>query len=504
MIQNFKKQLFLVFSLSAFMLFFSVGCSQFGQDGELITEDCPDNAAREHFITGTAKYDDNNNQKLSLQITRIEKNELGDDSLKIKVYGHVVDDQGKIITGLDDQSYKKYWCQVTDSSVAKSDNVKRFRVNETVDKNRAPLGIVLVLDHSGSMGQYRTRKMQEAVTRFIKKYILPDDKIAIIKFDNNIHTLSIPDPRNNTEWNTFSENFEVGLVDFGGMTALKDGIGKGLEILSAVDCASLKRKHILVITDGFENSSTQYETNKIIETANKNNINVSTIAFGDYVDKVLLADSIAAGTFGSYHYICNTNDFDFLFEDIYLRLTNYYLVEYATPVYYGLHAVNVDLCLPNLTLKAENYYHVEAPQIESAIRIRNIYFDFDKATIKMDSSKDAINRIYYLMKTYPELDIEIHGHTDSSGTDKYNEELSLKRANSVRAALVKLGISENRMKTKGFGRKNPLIAENKLEENKAMNRRVEFIIKDSLPELTRKSIPAFLTPTQSSRQILIP
>ncbi|MHC1738770.1 MAG: OmpA family protein [Ignavibacteriaceae bacterium] len=501
MILHLKKSLFsLVFPFLAFFLFFLSGCSQFGQEGgEVITEDCPENATPELFIKSTAEFDANDTQGLSLQITRIEKDELGDDSLKIKVYGHVVDDQGKIITGLNELSYKKYWCKVTDSSVAKSDNVKRFRVNETIDKNRTPLGIVLVLDHSGSMGQYRARKMQEAVTRFINKYKSPDDKIAIVKFDNNVRSFSVPDPRNIVEWNSFSENFEVGLVDFGGMTALKDGIGKGLEILNSSDFSSLKRKHILAITDGFENSSTQFDTKNIIETANKNNVNVSTIAFGDYVDKILLADSIAANTFGSYHYICSTNDFDFLFEDIYLRLTNYYSIEYATPVYYGLHAVNVDLCLPNLTLQAANYYYVEPPQIESKIRIRNIYFDFDKATIKMDSSKDAINRIYYLMKTYPELDIEIHGHTDSSGTDRYNDELSLKRANSVRAALVKLGISEDRMKTKGLGKRNPVVAENKLEENKAMNRRVEFIIKDSLPELTRKSIPAFLTPSQSSR-----
>lgn len=103
------------------------------------------------------------------------------------------------------------------------------------------------------------------------------------------------------------------------------------------------------------------------------------------------------------------------------------------------------------------------------------------------------------MKTYPELDIEIQGHTDSSGTDKYNDDLSLRRANAVRTALVKLGIKEERMKTEGKGRRYPVVAEYKLEENRAMNRRVEFIIKDSIPELKKRSIPAFLTPTQSSR-----
>ncbi|HPO55671.1 MAG TPA: OmpA family protein [Ignavibacteriaceae bacterium] len=475
------------------------GCSQFGQEGEVITEDCPDNVNSELLITGTEKFESKTSQGLSLQITRIEKSELGDDSLKIKVFGHVVDNNGKLLTGLNEQAYKKYWCKVTDSSVAKSDNVKRFRVNEFLDRDRTPMGIVLVLDHSGSMGQYRARKMQEAVTRFIKKYKAPDDRVAIVKFDNNIKSLSIPDPRNSNEWNKFAEDFEVGLVDFGGMTALKDGIGKGLELLANPEFSNLKRKHILAITDGFENSSVSYETKNLVETANKNNVNISTIAFGDYVDKILLADSIAASTYGSYHYICSTNDFDFLFEDIYLRLTNYYSIEYATPIYYGLHAVNIDLCLTDQTLQATNYYYVEPPKIDDKIRIRNIYFDFDKATIKMDSSKDAINRIYYLMKTYPELDIEIQGHTDSSGTDKYNDDLSLRRANAVRTALVKLGIKEERMKTEGKGRRYPVVAEYKLEENRAMNRRVEFIIKDSIPELMKRSIPAFLTPTQSSR-----
>lgn len=491
------------FSLAA--IFISIllvlsGCSGFVDEGtETITEDCPQSSDL-LFISSTKKYDPDKTGNLSLQITRIEKDEKNSDLALIKVYGHLIDSDGKLILGMNESSTKNYWCSVIDSSVAEVDEITKFKLTEITEKTRLPMGLVLVLDHSGSMGQYRARKMQEAVTRFIEKYKQPDDRIGIVKFDNNIKSLSVPDPKNKTEWQRFIENFEVGLFDFGGMTAMKDGIGKGIEILNSSEFKNLKKKYILAITDGFENSSKSYETSDIIEKANNDNINVCTIAFGDYVDKILLADSLAQNTFGSYHYICNTNDFDFLFEDIYLRLTNYYLIEYTTPIYYGLHSVGLKLCLPGTTLQAANYYNIDVPQIESTIRIRNIYFDFDKATIKVDSSKDAINRIYYLMKTYPNLDIEIQGHTDSSGTDKYNDDLSLKRANAVRSALVKLGIQEERMTTVGYGRRNPVTAENKLEENKALNRRVEFVIKDLIPELTRKSAPAYLSPDKTSRK----
>ena len=494
-----KRKLFYFFVVFIVGIFVS-SCTMVDTGGELITEDCPD-GTNQLFIKATQPYNENDLDKYSLQITRLEKEKVGDDELKIRIYGHVVSDDGQLITGLNMAEYKKYWCKVEDSSIVKLIKPKKFDIFENYEKIREPMALVLVLDHSGSMGQYRARKMQEAVSRFIEKYFNKDDKISIVKYDNNIMTLDVPEPANKAEWEKFKKNFEVGLYNFGGLTAMKDGIGKGLEILTSNEFKKYRLKYLLAITDGFENSSVKYTTEKIVETALDNKINISTVAFGDYVDKVLLADSIAQTTFGSYYYICNTKDFDFLFEDAYLRFANNYIIEYRTPIFYGLHAVNVALCLPGKELSAKNYYFVEPPKVDEVLQIRNIYFDFDKATIKKDSSKEAIDKIYYLMAAYPGINISIVGHTDSSGTDKYNDDLSLRRANSVKTEVNKMGIANSRMDTKGMGRRKPVVVENKKEENRALNRRVEIIIHGEIEkEIVKRQNQRFLTPAQSSRR----
>jgi outer membrane protein OmpA-like peptidoglycan-associated protein len=78
----------------------------------------------------------------------------------------------------------------------------------------------------------------------------------------------------------------------------------------------------------------------------------------------------------------------------------------------------------------------------------------------------------YLNK-YPEIKLAIEGHTDNVGKPEFNQELSQKRAEAVKAAIVKKGISEDRISAKGFGMDQP-IDDNKTAAGKAKNRRVEF------------------------------
>jgi outer membrane protein OmpA-like peptidoglycan-associated protein len=73
------------------------------------------------------------------------------------------------------------------------------------------------------------------------------------------------------------------------------------------------------------------------------------------------------------------------------------------------------------------------------------------------------------------MTIELSGHTDNKGKDKYNMNLSLNRAKAVYTYLIEHGIKENRLRYKGFGATQP-IADNKTDEGRAKNRRVEFKI----------------------------
>src|SRR5690606_16056548 len=108
------------------------------------------------------------------------------------------------------------------------------------------------------------------------------------------------------------------------------------------------------------------------------------------------------------------------------------------------------------------------------ITLNNIFFDIDKATLQPESYPE-LNRIASLLKERQTMRIEIAGHTDSTGPDRYNLQLSERRAKAVVTYLVRQGINSNRISVVFFGESKP-IAPNTTEEGRQRNRRVEFKI----------------------------
>ncbi len=103
----------------------------------------------------------------------------------------------------------------------------------------------------------------------------------------------------------------------------------------------------------------------------------------------------------------------------------------------------------------------------------DIHFDTAKATIKADSEAQ-VDEIASLLKANPKLKLSVEGHTDNTGTPEGNRKLSDARAASVKAALVAKGIEAPRLQSKGFGQDKP-VADNRTEEGRAKNRRVELV-----------------------------
>lgn len=106
--------------------------------------------------------------------------------------------------------------------------------------------------------------------------------------------------------------------------------------------------------------------------------------------------------------------------------------------------------------------------------INNLFFDLGKATLKPESEPE-LKRILQVMKENMALVIEISGHTDNTGSDEINNKLSLERANAVKENLLKGGIDQSRIRTKGYGKSKPK-ADNATEEGRQINRRVEIEI----------------------------
>lgn len=115
-----------------------------------------------------------------------------------------------------------------------------------------------------------------------------------------------------------------------------------------------------------------------------------------------------------------------------------------------------------------------APKVIERLTLR-VNFDFDKAAIRPADVAELEKGVAFVKK-YPGYKISIEGHTDSVGTEAYNQRLSERRAVAVKDYLVKQGAADgNRMTTVGYGESKP-IADNKTPEGRFQNRRVEILI----------------------------
>ncbi|RJG05236.1 OmpA family protein [Noviherbaspirillum cavernae] len=113
-----------------------------------------------------------------------------------------------------------------------------------------------------------------------------------------------------------------------------------------------------------------------------------------------------------------------------------------------------------------------APVSEKVTFAADTFFDFDKAVLKADGKTKLDDLVSKLQGMNLEVIIAV-GHTDSVGTDAYNQKLSVRRAEAVKAYLVSKGIEANRVYTEGKGEKQP-VADNKTAAGRAKNRRVEI------------------------------
>lgn len=160
-----------------------------------------------------------------------------------------------------------------------------------------------------------------------------------------------------------------------------------------------------------------------------------------------------------------------------------YLVSLPTGRNYGLnfHADNylfnsLNFDLPDSATYKEVYKIIRLKRIKigKSIILRNIFFDFDKFTLRPESEAE-LSRLNDLLVENPNIKVEISGHTDSFGQDDYNQELSENRAKAVVDYLIDKGIPKARMVYAGYGESQP-VETNETDEGRQENRRTEFKI----------------------------
>jgi outer membrane protein OmpA-like peptidoglycan-associated protein len=113
-----------------------------------------------------------------------------------------------------------------------------------------------------------------------------------------------------------------------------------------------------------------------------------------------------------------------------------------------------------------------APAPAPSFVIEGVNFAFDSAELQ-PSARATLDEAASALKNQPDVPYEVAGHTDSIGSDSYNQSLSERRANSVASYLVQSGVSPDRLTVNGYGERNP-VAGNDTEAGRAQNRRVEI------------------------------
>ena len=161
--------------------------------------------------------------------------------------------------------------------------------------------------------------------------------------------------------------------------------------------------------------------------------------------------------------------------------TGKYLVTLPSGKNYGLavkaegylfHSENFNIPPTTSYREVEKNIQLKKVEVGSVIVLNNIFFDFNKSTLRPDSYAE-LDRLLKLLNDLPTLRIEISGHTDNIGSAAYNKTLSENRAKAVVDWLLGKGIKQDRLTYVGYGFDKP-IATNDTEEGRQMNRRTEF------------------------------
>lgn len=197
---------------------------------------------------------------------------------------------------------------------------------------------------------------------------------------------------------------------------------------------------------------------------------------GDHIPgaAIIIKDNITGKLLNTYYTSSDSGSYYFVLN----RGQNYNLSYEAAGYLFQSENVNVPK-QPEYSALTKDIV-LEKVKAGAKITLNNIFFDSNKATLRKESGIE-IEKLAGLMKEYPEIRIEVGGHTDSKGNDAANLKLSQMRSQSVVDALVKKGIDKKRLTAKGYGETAP-VAPNTLPNGKPdpagmqKNRRVELKI----------------------------
>jgi len=185
---------------------------------------------------------------------------------------------------------------------------------------------------------------------------------------------------------------------------------------------------------------------------------------------VLKIDADAEGRF----FACLTSGTAYSFAVMhpgYIPFSDYFPLHEPQP---ALHPYQMAIFLEKIPAGPAPPSAVMAKEVGQAVVLRNVFFESGSARLD-SSSVHELNRLRDWLKEYDQVCIQLNGHTDNTGPEALNIDLSASRAQAVRDYLVATGIESRRLRVKGYGSGKP-VADNSREEGRRENRRTEFIL----------------------------
>ena len=430
------------------------------------------------FVDSVKTFAELTNKK-SLQISQKSIQVQGD---RLKLQFHLLDTGGNYFKGAKPENWKEILCDLYLQSSQKI-NLNSFNIREVQLRDSIPFSIALVMDHSGSMGSYRAKYAQQAIRNFVEQKNKKDE-FSILKYDEGVGIEATRIKDTKKLLNQLQVN---GLQGYGGATAIIDALNDAVDVLA--QAPESHGKVIVLFTDGYENCSL-FEKTEVLKKATANDIKIFTIAFGAEIDALYL-ENIAQKTGGTFYHIFKTSDFDRIFKDIDFKMRNYYELETSNPMletHLGEHSEVIwKICeeysdnTKKLHIDTDNLPPADpldsdfedAPKI-GEVKFLKINFYFEQAKI-VETSLPEIAKAAKFLQKYPHVKIELRGHTDNVGTERFNLHLSDRRAKEVKKEMIRLGINADRIDTAGMGECCP-VTTNITPLGRAKNRRTEMVI----------------------------
>lgn len=474
-----KKNQFIEFFIITISIIALIACSSVNRKTgfELMKEIADvdfDTTKKPIYLTSTLPIDSANTDLIITDIHRFDIKKYPDE---VVLFARVYDSLGHFITNMAKPYLKdstaNYWRSLHETLgkvlVKGPFDIQPFTVREYGANDSIPYNIALTVDYSGSMSAV-LETIFEGTEIFINlkmKY----DQIAISSFNKDFFP-KVPLTKDKDKiLQLYRNTREEGIGLF---SAPQDAVMEAINTFKNTD--STVPRVLVIFTDGDDNYS-KTKIGDLIEKAKKENIFIFAVAFGYSQDKNLRY--MAEYTGGKFYKAYTKEELIAIFRDIYMSLRYFYKITYKAPEYWGYHFVETFINVPGRedTLVANTWYDASDlfnwSDLGDAFS-RPILFDFDKWDVKEESNW-VLDEIADKLLSLPKVKLEIQGHTDNIGEIEYNQTLSEKRAKAVLEALVKRGVENNRLRSRGFGESQPIEA-NETEEGRAKNRRTQFVI----------------------------